>query len=180
MATKCNCFEDTRGFIITGVFTILGICLYAILIGVFYLKNFGDFGLYVMWILFSLECLTIIFQSIYFGVQDGATMLANSIVYMITMIAETGLIVGFVIWSAVNRNENIEGCPVCGDRKNTISQFFFWAGFAAWMVIGLSIKIASAINFQKYYDERFKGVEITYSLGSKHAPEEEVTLVVIK
>ena len=147
MATKCNCFEDTRGFIITGVFTILGICLYAILIGVFYLKNWGDFGLYVMWILFSCDLLTITFQAIYFGVQDGATMLANSIVYMITMIAETGLVLAFAIWAGVNRNEDIEGCPVCGPRGNSISLFFFWAGFAAWMVVGLSIKIASAINF---------------------------------
>ena len=107
-------------------------------------------------------------------------MLANSIVYMITMIAETGLVLAFAIWAGVNRNEDIEGCPVCGPRGNSISLFFFWAGFAAWMVVGLSIKIASAINFQKYYDERFKDVDIQYSLGSKHAPEEEVTLVVIK
>ena len=61
MTTKCDCFEDTRGFIITGVFTIIGILLYACLLAVFYIKDFGDFGLYVIWILFACDLLTITF-----------------------------------------------------------------------------------------------------------------------
>ena len=61
MATKCDCFEDMRGMVLTGVFTIIGICLYACLIAVFYLKEYSDFGLYLMYILFACDCLSITF-----------------------------------------------------------------------------------------------------------------------
>ena len=109
-------------------------------------------------------------------------MLANAIIYIITASLETGLVLAFVIWAGINRNteELIEGCPVCGPRANRISLFFFWAGFGVWVVVGGSIKVASAINFLRFYNERFKDVEISYSLGSKHVPEEELTLVVIQ
>ena len=108
-------------------------------------------------------------------------MLANAIIYIITASLETGLVLAFVIWAGVNRNvDGIEGCPVCGPRANRISLFFFWAGFGVWVVVGGSIKVASAINFLRFYNERFKDVEISYSLGSKHVPEEELTLVVIQ
>ena len=109
-------------------------------------------------------------------------MLANLIVYMITIIAEGGMVLAFGIWVGVNRkNEDLEGCPFCGPRANSISLLFWWAGFACWFVVGGSIKIVSAMNFYNIYDTRFKDVEISYSLGSKHSKkEEELTLVVIK
>ena len=75
-------------------------------------------------------------------------MLANSITYIITASLETGLVLAFAIWAGINRNtEGLEGCPVCGPRANRISLFFFWAGFGAWIIVGGSIKVASAINF---------------------------------
>ena len=61
MVTKCNCIDDTRGFIITGVITIIGICLYAILIGVFYLREYKKFELAVIWSLFGGDLLSILF-----------------------------------------------------------------------------------------------------------------------
>ena len=68
MATKCNCIDDTRGFIITGVITIVAILLYAALIAVFYLRGLTNFALAVVYSLFALDLLTVTFQAIYFAV----------------------------------------------------------------------------------------------------------------
>ena len=68
MATKCNCIDDTRGFIITGVITIIAVLLYAALIAVFYLRGLTDFAMAVIYTLFALDLLTVTFQAIFFAV----------------------------------------------------------------------------------------------------------------
>ena len=109
-------------------------------------------------------------------------MLANSVIYMITGLAEMGIVLAWGIWIWLNKDDNdLPGCPICGDDKSTIAMFFFAGSYVLWWVIGVPIKIASAWNFQKYYDLRYKDAGNTsYSLGASLVDKDVITLVVIE
>ena len=117
MGTNWNIFDDIEGFIITGVLTIIGMMLYGVLLAVFYLREYHGFALVVAYILFGGECLTMLFQGIYFCVRDGSTMLANSVFYIIVSLAQVGILVAWGLWIFRNKDEqDVEGCPICGDK----------------------------------------------------------------
>ena len=90
-----------------------------------------------------------------------------------------GLILAWGIWIYLNKDEDIVGCPICGSLKTTQSMFFFAAAYVGWWVIGVPIKIASAVNFVKYYNLRYSGGERSYSLGTL-LDKDALTLVVLK
>ena len=58
-------------------------------------------------------------------------MLANSVFYMVTAIAEVGIVMSWGIWIWINKDEeNLPGCPICGDDRTVHSLFFFVAAYS--------------------------------------------------
>ena len=115
---------------------------------VFYIRGMQEFALAVIYTLSVMEILSVLFQSVFFCKKNGSTMLANLVMFMLCFLAQVGIMLAWGIWIIINRDvEDLNGCPICGEKKTRGAMFYFSASYVAWFIVILPIKIASWINF---------------------------------
>ena len=79
-------------------------------------------------------------------------MLANVVVFILTMSIETIMVLAWGIWIILNRNvENLTACPICGEYKQDADVFFFSTGIILWFFINTSLKVCSARSMTQFY-----------------------------
>ena len=66
MVTYCDCFDGLTGMMRTATLTLIGICFYIWLAGMFIIKGIGDPGKPVVFSLFCMDSLALIFMGIFF------------------------------------------------------------------------------------------------------------------